>query len=102
SPCIDAGINDVPVRTEMDIGGVDRLLDGNFDGTAIIDIGAFEYLPGDANYDGKINIMDLILIWGNVGKDPTSGALTQRADVNGDGVVNLEDMILARQRMMAR
>jgi len=99
SPCIDAGRNDVPLRTELDLGGMDRLLDGNFDGTAIIDIGAYEFLPGDANYDGKINIIDLILIRNSLGRDPTSGALTQRADINGDGMVDADDLILARQQM---
>ncbi len=46
SPCIDAGTNE-PNSTlpETDIDGSPRLLDGDGDGTAIIDMGAHEYNP---------------------------------------------------------
>ena len=30
-------------------------------GTITADIGAYEYLPGDVNYDGKVNVVDLFL-----------------------------------------
>jgi len=99
SPCTDAGNNDAPIRTELDMAGLDRVLDGNFDGTATIDLGAFEFLPGDANYDGKINIMDLVFIRNSLGRDPSSGAIAQRADINGDGTVTADDILLARTQM---
>ena len=44
SPCIDAGRTDA-VTTLSDLGGEARLADGNGDGTADVDMGAFEYQP---------------------------------------------------------
>lgn len=42
SLCIDAGSNDI-VNFEKDFDGLVRIWDGNNDGTATVDIGAFEY-----------------------------------------------------------
>jgi len=43
SACIDAGSNAaVPGGITVDIGGDDRIIDGNNDGTAIVDMGAYE------------------------------------------------------------
>jgi hypothetical protein len=53
SPCIDAGTTlSPPVTTDLD--GVPRPLDGNGDGTAAFDMGAYEYLlpTADSNGDG--------------------------------------------------
>jgi len=48
STAIDAGSNDlVPDGTLTDIEGNDRILDGNGDSTATVDMGAYEYLPPD-------------------------------------------------------
>jgi predicted outer membrane repeat protein len=44
SPCIDAGRTDA-VTTLTDLGGAARLADGDGDGTADVDMGAFEYQP---------------------------------------------------------
>ena len=44
SPCIDAGNNAV-VSTPLDLEGNPRIADGNSDGSAIVDMGAYEYLP---------------------------------------------------------
>jgi hypothetical protein len=44
SPCIDAGTNDANFVTEPnDIEGSPRILDGNDDGMAVADMGAYEY-----------------------------------------------------------
>jgi hypothetical protein len=48
SPCIDAGDpNYIPEANETDLDGKPRVLDGDEDGTAIVDMGAyeFEFLP---------------------------------------------------------
>ncbi|MBU0677154.1 MAG: thrombospondin type 3 repeat-containing protein [Verrucomicrobia bacterium] len=50
SPCIDAGTN--PVGIAEDIEGVPRPLDGDNNGSAIADMGAFEYLNTLADSDG--------------------------------------------------
>jgi hypothetical protein len=45
SPAIDAGATD-PNLPLIDQSGATRVLDGNNDGTAVVDIGAFEFVPG--------------------------------------------------------
>ena len=43
SPCIDAGDNDAPDLTSYDIDGNPRILDGDGDGLAVVDMGAVEF-----------------------------------------------------------
>ncbi|MCK4395544.1 DUF1565 domain-containing protein [candidate division WOR-3 bacterium] len=43
SPCIDAGDNDALGLPELDFDGNPRILDGNGDGIAVVDMGPFEY-----------------------------------------------------------
>lgn len=45
SPAIDAGDGTAPSLPAMDFGGMARVADGNGDGTAIVDIGAYEFYP---------------------------------------------------------
>jgi len=46
SPCIDAGNNGyVPSTVSEDLDGNQRIVDGDNDGTAVVDIGAYEYQP---------------------------------------------------------
>lgn len=42
SPCIDAGSNDAPNLPDFDFEGDPRVMDGNRDGTAIVDMGVDE------------------------------------------------------------
>jgi hypothetical protein len=44
SPCIDAGTNLVDLPT-TDIQGLPRVMDGNDDGIAVVDMGAYEFNP---------------------------------------------------------
>lgn len=44
SPCIDAGDNSAPELPEFDFVGSLRIIDGDGDGTAIVDMGAYEYV----------------------------------------------------------
>ena len=44
SPCIDAGNNAI-VSTSLDLAGSPRIADGNSDGSAIVDMGAYEFIP---------------------------------------------------------
>ena len=104
SPCIDAGTNDVdnPDTPEVetlpatDIAGIPRVIDGNRDGTATVDMGAYEYLPGDVNYDGKVNVLDLLNVRNSMGADPASSLAARKADLNADGRVDVLDLIAAR------
>ena len=51
SPCIDSGENLNPIITH-DIEGRARPIDGDFDGQAHFDMGAYEYDPASADSDG--------------------------------------------------
>jgi len=107
SPCIDAGTNDVDnpdtpeteTLPDTDIAGIPRVIDGDLDGVATVDIGAYEYLPGDLNHDGKVNVLDLLLVRNSLGCDPASSIEARKADVNADGAVNVEDLIMVRGRL---
>jgi len=103
SPCIDAGTNDVdnPDTPDIetlpptDLAGVKRIIDGDFSGTATVDIGAYEFLPGDADGDGRVNLLDLLRIRNSLGMEPWSAL--RRADVNADGRIDLLDLLLTRR-----
>ncbi|MFH1724261.1 MAG: right-handed parallel beta-helix repeat-containing protein [Elusimicrobiota bacterium] len=52
SPAIDAGSNDAPGLPATDADGNARVFDADCDGTATVDIGAFEYPDTDTDGDG--------------------------------------------------
>jgi len=60
SPCIDAGDAEYADGNETDIDGEARVMDGDANGTAIVDMGADEYYwsAGDLNRDGIVNFLD--------------------------------------------
>jgi YD repeat-containing protein len=45
SPLVDAGANDAPALPATDLDGAPRVVDGDGNGTAIVDLGAFESAP---------------------------------------------------------
>ena len=50
-------------------------------------------LPGDANGDGEVNVIDLISIANHfIGESPAVFCF-ENADINGDGIINILDMI---------
>jgi hypothetical protein len=67
SPCIDSGFT--PNAAFADFEGVPRPLDGNNDGLAAFDMGAFEYVHplADTDHDGMTDSAELI-----AGTDPTN------------------------------
>lgn len=60
SICIDAGDNGVTVYP-LDLEGIPRRLDGDADGLAVVDMGAYEHVHGtnDTDADGLTDILEL-------------------------------------------
>lgn len=54
SPCIDVGDNDAPSLPVYDFEGDDRILDGNGDGTAIVDMGVDEAVFAGAGFQAYL------------------------------------------------
>jgi hypothetical protein len=80
SPAIDKGT--ALLAPAIDLAGALRPRGAGFD------IGAYEHLPGDVNYDGAVNIFDINLVsfhWGETGP---------LGDANGDRAVNIFDINL--------
>ncbi|MDY6835751.1 MAG: DUF1565 domain-containing protein [Chloroflexota bacterium] len=103
SPCIDAGNNSrVPTELIQDYDGDNRIIDGNEDEIATVDIGADEFVsvdvPGDANGDGVVDGQDMIAISKNIlGIVP----IIPRADCNLDQVVNGQDLICIKKKIIS-
>ena len=102
SPCIDAGNNSgVPPELIQDFDGDNRIIDGNNDEIATVDMGADEFIsadvPGDANGDGTIDGQDLIIISKIVlGIEPA----TRLADCNLDQTIDGQDLICTRKKIL--
>jgi len=95
SPCIDTGSNAaVPAGITTDLDGNPRFLDGDSDGSVIVDIGAYEYaLAGDFNFDGILDATDYWYIHDGLGHCSPEQAYQQhdRADMDHDGCITLAD-----------
>ncbi len=58
------------------------------------DVGADEYLVGDTNGDGIVNVLDLLRLARAFGATAGDAGYDAAADVNGDGAVNGVDLLL--------
>ncbi len=115
SPCIDAGDNtavpadtadldndgDTAEPTPLDLAGGPRFVDtatvpDTGSGTApIVDMGAYEgaFLPGDANKDGRVDAVDLLMLAHSFASSAGDDGYDPRCDFNGDGRVNVIDLL---------
>jgi hypothetical protein len=77
SPCVDAGTATNAAATDFD--GVPRPLDGNLDGTAGFDIGAFEFAhpQADTDHDGMLDTAEIA-----AGTDPANPASVLKLDTH--------------------
>ena len=108
SSAIDRGVElDSLPATDQRGDSFERVVDGDADGTARVDIGAVEFLfdtpsriVGDANGDGRFDTSDLILIFqAGEFEDGIDGNSTfEEGDWNGDRDFDTGDLILAFQR----
>ena len=104
SECIDKGDNSVVDPNgfgEHDIDGDDRVLDGNDDAVAVVDMGADEVAcedvshPYDLNGDGIINLhefADLSRAWLLDDNDPNWADTYIKCDFNADGQIDILDL----------
>jgi parallel beta-helix repeat protein len=58
SPCIDVGNNAAPSLPSTDFEGDPRIVDGNGDGSAVVDMGVDEYVPPPPPVGGELYPVD--------------------------------------------
>ncbi len=97
SQCIDAGDNGAVVGISFDLEGNPRVFDGNDDGTAVVDMGAYELAQKnvDFNSDGKINLLDFASVtycW--LQNDLINNSDCIKVDVSGNGAIGIEDLAI--------
>ncbi len=101
SPCIDKGdLLFQPLPGELDLDGHKRVWDGDGNGGAVVDMGAYEYgssFYGDLNCDGVVNFGDInpfVLALSNPAGYAQVYPNCDRmlGDVNGDGATNFADI----------
>ncbi|MFA6426746.1 MAG: S8 family serine peptidase, partial [Phycisphaerae bacterium] len=95
SPCVDAGNpNFTPGENETDVYNSYRLLDGDRDGTAVIDIGASELFLQDFNADRIVNFLDFSM-FANVWQTSWTGNNSNDMyDINNDNQIDTKDLNL--------
>jgi len=90
SPCIDTGTAD------LDDDGIDDIIDFN---GLVPDMGAYEYASeydftlGDVNFDGAINILDVVLMVSFILGEPADESEYSASDINQDSLVNILDVV---------
>ena len=83
-----------------DLDLTNRVLDGDDDGEAIVDMGSYEFIhpnvcpcpdacPADLNGDCVVGVKDLLILLGNWGPNPG-----HPADFDDDGSVGVKDLLL--------
>ncbi len=100
SPCIDAG-NNADTVSGGDINGLERIVDGDLNGTATTDMGAYEFprsgCPGDLNNDGFVDDADFVIFANAYNILVCSDAAMPAgcpADLNFDGFVDDADFVI--------
>ena len=98
SPCIDAGDPASDYGNEPTPNG-GRVNMGAYGNTEFASrSGPWWPIPGDANHDCRVDILDLLFVRNRLNKDSSTGD-NWLADANGDGKINILDMLYVRNRM---
>ncbi|MFG0306151.1 MAG: choice-of-anchor Q domain-containing protein [Phycisphaerales bacterium JB040] len=86
SPAIDLGDNAfVPGGvTALDLDGLARIVDGDFDGTPTVDAGAYEFVSSDSDGDGLDDVVE-----NQIGTDPFN------PDTDADGLLDGTEVDIA-------
>lgn len=89
----------IPITTLSETTRIAWVMDGNHDGIDFwyiddVHVSAeLNIMPGDANCDGSVNLLDLITISNRILNLNPQPFCFDDADVNQDGIINLLDMI---------
>jgi uncharacterized protein YvpB len=62
-----------------------------------IDMSVGATIPGDVNHDGKVNLPDLVILAIAYGSKPGDPNWNPNADIDGNGVVGLSDVVILAQ-----
>jgi len=98
SPCIDAGDNDaIPTGVTTDLDGRDRSADGDCDGWAIVDMGAYEFdwaYVGDFSGDCDVDFEDFSIFAATWQREEGEVQFNAACDISipRDGVIDLADL----------
>jgi len=97
SPCIDAGTNDAPHLPDTDKDGKPRIIDGNGDDIATVDMGAYEFgdiCEGDFDGDDDVDGSDLAIFAADFGRTDCYFTGDCEGDFDDDGDVDGSDLAI--------
>lgn len=97
SPCVDVGSNAaVPAGEQTGLLGTPRVVDGDWDGMSVVDMGAYEYyLFGDLNLTADVTMEDMHLLAAHWMQTDCAGPdHCGQADINRTGTVDFDDFII--------
>ncbi len=86
-----ADVTDIRIRQEYAWGADSSGIDN------VVLTGLAATPKGDINYDGAVDLADVILSLQILSKTPTTAAIYKEAEVNGDGQIGTEETIYALQ-----
>jgi hypothetical protein len=103
SPCIGVGDNIVMYPGQTDLDGYPRILDGLCDGTAVVDMGAYEFsyaYQGDLDGNCAVDLADLAMMAAAWMADPADRTIDIAPGPAGDGVINILDFAILAEHWM--
>ena len=95
SPCIDEGDNNAPGLPIIDLDAKPRIIDGDGDIIATVDMGAYEYgdiCEGDFDEDGDVDGSDLAVFAADFGRTDCDSGPTCEGDFDNDNDVDGSDL----------